>query len=227
MCTAFFDASSFGWWTRFFLKSLHHQTNLKDMFEKTGHKDLKIIHTLNRQVTRWSSWASCETSKGIAEVVDFFQNHGLLRIHAKLFAARLFSLQDELERFSCAYIRGEIWFEVVSDQCDRSLAIPIGTKHFACVSFLNPLLSGELLCRKKQPRKPPRRPLRKPWRRPPRRQPRKPPRRQLKKQPKREPKREPKSAARVPKGLVLPLPRSNVFTDSRLVFQWREYQKHP
>jgi len=42
------------------------------------------------------SETSCETSKGIAEVVDFFQNHGLLRTPAKLFTAKLFSLQDEL-----------------------------------------------------------------------------------------------------------------------------------
>jgi len=60
---------------------------------------LEIIHLFNRQVARWFSGTSCETSKGIAEVVDFFQNYGLPQTNAKLF-----SLQDELWRILCASI---------------------------------------------------------------------------------------------------------------------------
>jgi len=76
------------------------------------------------------SLTSCETSKGIAEVVDFLQNHGFLFANT-----RLFSLQDELCRTLCALFRSANRFEVVSGHSDRNLTIT-GRNIFACVSFL-------------------------------------------------------------------------------------------
>jgi len=76
------------------------------------------------------SLTSCETSKGIAKVVDFLQNYGFLFPNT-----RLFSLRDELYRVFCALFRGANRIEVVSDHCDRSLIIT-ERDIFACVSFL-------------------------------------------------------------------------------------------
>ena len=83
--------------------------------------------------------------------------------------------------------------------CIRSLWLephpPYGAK-YPCLCFVSkPLLSGELLCRRKQRRKPPRRPRRKPWRKS-RRLWRKPPRRKSRRR-KRQPRRvvAPKSPA--------------------------------
>jgi hypothetical protein len=61
---------------------------------------------------------TCETSKGIAEVVDFFQNYGLLYT-----CTQLFSLRDELCWILDACFRNKCCSEVVSDQCDGSLII--------------------------------------------------------------------------------------------------------
>jgi len=76
------------------------------------------------------SLTSCETSKGIAKVVDFLQNYGF-----QFKNSRLFSLRDELYRTLCAHHASANLSEVVSDQCDWSLNIT-GRNTFACGSFL-------------------------------------------------------------------------------------------
>ena len=115
----------------FFMIKRHFSSNKRDGYVglkwAQGLVDHSHIKSTGHMMVRWDLlW----TSKGIAEVVDFFQNYGLLP------NAKLFSLQDELCTVPCAYIGSERWFEVVSGQCDRSLAITTERNILACVSFL-------------------------------------------------------------------------------------------